>query len=193
MAYLSLTALAQQHLSEVIQAGDIVVDATVGKGEDTLFLANSVGEHGCVFGFDIQTQALRIAAEKLEQKGLSARVRLVHKSHEHLGQYLLSCGVKSVKAIMFNLGYLPGGDKSLVTNVASTLMAVDAGITLLAPGGMMSVVIYTGHCGGVQEFEALTSWWQQLPEADFRSKIIDTVIPKEHTPRLLLISRNMPV
>ena len=90
MAYLSLTALAQQHLSEVIQAGDIVVDATIGNGEDTLFLAKSVGKHGSVFGFDIQTLALRITAEKLEQRGLSDRVRLVHKGHEYLGQYLLS-------------------------------------------------------------------------------------------------------
>lgn len=192
MAYLSLTALAQQHLSEVIQTGDIVVDATVGNGEDTLFLARSVGEHGRVFGFDIQTQALRIAAEKLKLKGLSARVHLVHKGHEYVGQYLASCGVKSVKAIMFNLGYLPGGDKSLVTNVTSTLTATDAGKTLLAPGGMMSVVIYTGHAGGAQEYEALTSWRQQLPEADFSSKIIDTEIPKAHTPRLLLISRKTP-
>lgn len=37
--------------------GDIVVDATMGNGHDTQFLAELVGENGHVYAFDIQESA----------------------------------------------------------------------------------------------------------------------------------------
>ena len=97
------TELAQLLLREKLQPGDVVVDATVGNGHDTLFLANEVGPTGRVFGFDVQQSALNNAAERL---GDRPEVTLLHAGHETLAESLAERNEPSVAAVMFNLGYL---------------------------------------------------------------------------------------
>ena len=46
--------LARDALLQAVNAGDTVVDATMGNGHDTLFLAEQVGPEGHVCAFDIQ-------------------------------------------------------------------------------------------------------------------------------------------
>ena len=50
----SLLNLAHQHIQKRLQDGAIVIDATIGNGHDTLFLARRVATTGLVYGFDIQ-------------------------------------------------------------------------------------------------------------------------------------------
>jgi ubiquinone/menaquinone biosynthesis C-methylase UbiE len=69
MTKLSLVQQAHQAVEAVLKPGDITIDATVGNGHDTLFLATRVGATGKVYGFDIQQEALDSAYQRLQQAG----------------------------------------------------------------------------------------------------------------------------
>ncbi len=175
MKSLSLVQQAHAALVEIIHAGDCVIDATVGNGHDTLFLARGVGEHGKVYGFDIQETALDEAYRRLSEEGLAQRVSLYHAGHEVMSAVLPESIQGRVKAVMFNLGYLPGGDKQRTTGIATTLAALDQARTLLTSGGAISVLAYTGHPGGREEAEAVKAWAMKL-SPDFYD--VRAVIPK---------------
>ena len=128
---------SQELLAEVVQSGDLVVDLTVGTGQDTLALLQMVGEQGQVVGFDIQPQALLATRERMVVAG--ARVRLQQQDIQPLqrqpGIDLLQmshAGFSAVmpaapKGIIANLGYLPGGDQELVTCPETTVAALEQG------------------------------------------------------------------
>lgn len=136
--------LAHQILSCRIREGDRVVDATCGNGNDTLFLARLVGPSGHVFAFDVQQKALERTRSQLEQESLGERVTLVAVGHERMGEYVRT----PVRGIVFNLGYLPGGDRNVTTRPFTTRAGIDAGLLLLLPEGIMTVAVYSGHDGG---------------------------------------------
>lgn len=139
--------LAHSWLDNFLLPGGSAIDATVGNGYDTLYLARKVGPGGRVYGFEIQEQALHNAAEMLQNEGFAETVKLFHTGHENIAQYITD----EVDVIIFNLGYLPGGDHSIVTAPNTTVKAVTDGMALLKSGGVISLVIYTGHPGGEEE------------------------------------------
>lgn len=141
-------------LDRFVTAGDTVIDATCGNGHDTLHLAALVGESGRVWSFDIQPAALSATAERLAAAGLTDRVNLIECSHGTLGEVVQG----RVTAAVFNLGYLPGGDRSVVTRPESTVAALCQALEILAPGGIITVSVYPGHPGGDAEAAAITSW-----------------------------------
>lgn len=163
-----LTQLAQQAVAAVLQPGDLAVDATAGNGHDTLFLAEQVGPDGRVLAFDVQPRALANTRERLRQAGLLERVELFDMGHEQLGRILADQTGRPLRALMFNLGYLPGGDKQRVTQAETTLIALEAGARTLAPGGIISVLVYIGHPGGPEELAAVTRWAGQLDTCGWR-------------------------
>lgn len=147
-------------IRQVVQAGDTVIDATAGNGYDTLFLASCVGSTGKVVAFDIQPAAIASTRAKLESAGMSDWVDLIQTGHERMNEYIKS----DVRAIMFNLGYLPGVDKNCTTTAITTLKAMQAGLAHLVPDGILAVVIYPGHEQGKIEAEAVLSWAEELPQ-----------------------------
>ncbi len=186
---LSMTALAQKMIAEVIRPGDFALDATVGNGLDTFFLADQVGPQGQVIGFDIQETAHQNTNLLLGEAGLLARVKLVHAGHENLLRHLPETWKGHLKAVMFNLGYLPRGDKRIITTPQTTLPALKAAAGCLGSGGRMSVVIYPGHEGGAEEAEAVVEWAQNLPQLDYEVELIVSPTAKPEAPRLLAITR----
>lgn len=154
----------RRFVREVVQSGDICVDATAGTGQDTAFLAGLVGENGYVFAYDIQKMALKQTRERLEKAGLESRVCLLNKSHETMGEDLKG---KKVSCVMFNFGYLPGGDHSICTKPDSSIRAVRVGLELLIPGGVMCLCIYSGGDTGYEEKEALLAYLQGLDQKQY--------------------------
>ena len=157
------TALCHLFLRERVQAGDRVVDATCGNGHDTLLLARLVGSAGKVWGFDIQEPALAATAALLEREGCREQVELLHAGHERIAEFVDG----PLDAVIFNLGYLPGGDREIVTRPAETLSALNQASELLAPGGRICIVLYSVHPGGTEEAEAVESWAAGLPPKEF--------------------------
>lgn len=141
-------------LRQVIQPGDRVVDATCGNGKDTLVLAELVGNSGQVWAFDIQAEALVRTGQRLHEAGLSARVTLLETGHEQLAAHV----APPVAAVVFNLGWLPGGDRSVITRPDTTLPALQDALHLLRPGGMLFITCYPGHEGGAAETEMILAW-----------------------------------
>ena len=162
MTSLSLVQQAHAALSEILTDNDIAIDATVGNGHDTLFLAREVGQGGTVYGFDIQEAALDTTYRRLQAEGLEGRVSLYHAGHEAMAVVLPASVRGRVKAVMFNLGYLPGGDKQRTTGITTTIAALEQALSLLTPGGAISVLAYTGHPGGREEADAVKAWARTL-------------------------------
>lgn len=165
---MSIVQKAHQHLKHIVKTGDIAIDATFGKGYDTLFLAEKVGVTGKVYGFDIQPIALEITQELLKKKNLSSQVELFLESHEKMENFLPPDIEGKVKAIIFNLGYLPQTDKKVITQPETTLPALDFSLTLLCPQGRLIVTVYLGHKGGSEEWEAVKRWIDQIDLEQFK-------------------------
>ena len=134
-----------------VKEDDIVIDATIGNGNDTLFLAKIVPK-GQVIGYDIQKEALVKTKELTKDYN---NVTLYLESHENMANLKLT---KGVSLILFNLGYLPQGDKKITTLASSSLRAIQAGLTILKDNGLILVVIYPGHEEGKKEEKAILNW-----------------------------------
>ncbi len=152
--------LAHEIVSSRVGPGDTAVDATVGNGHDTLFLAKLVGETGTVVGFDIQESAIETAKNRIPK---NASVDFHLECHSAMSRFL----DEQVSAVMFNLGYLPSGDKSIITTPDSTLSALKASIEALKPCGVVTVVAYSGHPGGEEEKSSVAGWCRELPQSEF--------------------------
>lgn len=158
-----LTERAHEALAQTVRAGDRAVDATMGNGHDTLALARLVGPGGRVAAFDIQARALAQTRQRLDAAGLGAPVTLFQSSHEHMRLTLPADWPGRVAAVTFNLGYLPGGDKRLVTRSESTIAALDQALQLLRADGLLSLMVYRGHAGSSSEVAAVRAWLEGLP------------------------------
>ena len=137
-----------------VHEGQRTVDATCGNGHDTVLLAGLVGAGGHVWGIDIQQEALVETGRKLAAAGLSQRVTLLQAGHEELAQHIAG----PVQAVLFNLGYRPGGDRSIITRPETTRSALEQSLSLLAAGGIVLVTIYPGHDGGTEEQSTVEKW-----------------------------------
>ncbi|GGN92579.1 class I SAM-dependent methyltransferase [Saccharibacillus kuerlensis] len=168
MGFVSVLNFAQQLIQKRLQPGDIAVDATVGTGADTLFLARTAGARGRVYGFDVQQSALDQAVMRLEREMEAgtklASTELLLRSHAEMAEALPADHQGRVAAVMFNLGYLPGAeDLSVMTTSVSTLPALEAALSLLRPKGILTAVLYPGHDGGGAEALAVERWAGELP------------------------------
>ncbi|EUJ45015.1 tRNA (mnm(5)s(2)U34)-methyltransferase [Paenilisteria rocourtiae] len=160
----SILPFSHDLLNRIILPGDTVVDATIGNGHDTAFLANLVGVNGRVFGFDIQQEAIDATTQLLTEKRLNTQVTLLHESHAKMTELLSE---QTIKAAIFNLGYLPGGNKTITTLADSTIQAIDAALSLLEIGGITILVIYHGHPEGQIEKSAVLNYAKSLPQEQF--------------------------
>ena len=165
MAYMLRSAryIAADALRQVVQPGDTVVDATLGNGHDTRMLAELVGENGHVIGFDIQPEAVARTGEALREAGLANRCELHAIGHQHMADHV----TEPIRAAVFNLGWLPGGDKSITTRWETTHAAIASALTLLLPGGVCTVCAYPGHAAGDEERHALMDWLASLRPQEY--------------------------
>lgn len=164
MSLLGILPYTRSILEAVIKPGDTVMDATMGNGLDSLFLAKLVGSTGKVFAYDIQKEALLKTKQRLLEAGCLEQVELLLKGHQHVTDELATLEAP-IAAAMFNLGYRPGGDTSIVTKPDTTIEAVRAIASSLKKGGLITLVIYSGHEEGQLEKDQLlaelTSWNQR--------------------------------
>lgn len=162
-----------------VRQGDICIDATAGNGHDSLFLAGLVGDSGLVHIFDIQEKALANTRVNLAEQGFSARARLYLNNHRDIPELVSG----PVRAVMFNLGYLPGGDKGIITSGKDSVAALAGCLDLLDGGGIITAVTYSGHPGGEEEEEAVASWFSALDARGYSSSCLQ-LINKNKPPKL---------
>lgn len=150
-----LTEQAHRELDKIIHAGDFVIDATLGNGYDTQFFAQKVGNDGRVYAFDIQKESIEQSTRLLEKQQLLSRVIFTQSCHSKMLEHVPVTMLGKIKAVIFNLGYLPGGDKKIITQPDSTLSALKHAHLCLSDDGIISLIAYRGHDGGQREFEEI--------------------------------------
>ena len=151
--------LAAEVLRAVLKPGDRAVDATMGNGHDTALLCSLVGPEGQVYAFDVQLAALEATRGRLAEEGLTGRAELFLLGHEHMSEVVQD----PVKAVVFNLGWLPGGDHRFTTRTETTIRAIRQALELLAPMGVLVICVYPGHPEGEREKETVTKLLSGLP------------------------------
>jgi len=170
------------------QKTGIVIDATCGNGKDSLFLASLVQHQkdSSLFCIDIQECALQTTQHLLEEEipQILPKTHFIQGSHEKLPALPLSL-------IVYNLGYLPGGDKTLTTCVPSSLQSFSLALQLLLPGGLMSVTCYPGHIEGQKEEKACYTLFSSLDPKEWNVTFF-TWPHRGKAPSLFLIQRSNP-
>jgi hypothetical protein len=189
MKRISLVNSAHDLIRDTLRPGDIAIDATVGNGHDTVFLAEQVGPSGHVYGFDIQQAAIDSTLEKFRQTQLSDCLTLIHASHAEMNQKIPEHLHGNINAIMFNLGYLPGGDKHIITQTESTLTALTAAARILAVNGIITLMAYPGHQGGDSETDQVENQCERLNPGQFNVRTVYSTEHKDSAPRLFVIRK----
>lgn len=157
---------AHEFLRRRVAPGGCALDATAGQGHDTAFLACLLGTAGVVHACDIQPPALDATRRRWEALDVPKATLHLHACrHENVRTALTAAGVARLNALMFNLGYLPGGDHRLTTRTSTTLAALQSLLPLLAPRGVLTIVAYPRHPGGQEELDAVKTWAAQLSPA----------------------------
>lgn len=142
-----------------VKEGDICIDATMGNGNDTLLLSELCGINGQVLAFDIQPQAIEATARRLKEAKAPTNYTLLLESHTNMSTH---AAPDTVNCIVFNFGYLPGGDHSLATKGETSIQALTQALSLLKKGGMISLCIYSGGDSGFEERDEILAWLKQL-------------------------------
>ena len=191
MQRISLVHVAHNLIRDVLCPGDIAIDATVGNGHDTLFLVEQVSPSGRVFGFDIQQTAIESTRAKASARCnmLPENLTLIHASHADMAEKIPAHYHGNFSAIMFNLGYLPGGDKSIITRTDSTITALNGANRMLSSNGIITIMAYPGHPGGDLETDQVKSWCKQLGEDQFKISIVCSSENKVSAPKLFVIRK----
>ena len=177
---------AAELIEPALYDGARAVDATMGNGQDTLWLCRRVGEAGRVYAFDVQPEAVARTRQRLEDAGVAQRAELNCLGHERMAEVVPG----PVDVVMFNLGWLPGAAHAVTTRTETTLLAVNAALGLLKPDGLLTVCVYPGHPEGTRELEALTHWAETLDPRRFDALLRRYMNQPNDPPQLIAVKRN---
>ena len=199
------TKLALHLVRPYVTPDAAVIDATCGNGHDTLALAEM--DPARIYAFDIQGKAVRATTELLQRHGYSKSIAagqfmICCMPHEQMGTVVPRCACTDpgdgagaadcaapVRAVIFNLGYLPGGDKERTTRTDSTLAAVRAAMELIAPDGVICITMYSGHPEGKREKTALLDFASALDAGKWHTAYVSMPNQKHDPPEILLLTR----
>ncbi len=178
--------LTHKFMAENIKPGHFCIDATAGKGRDTLFLANLVGETGKVVALDIQKEAVEMTNTLLTENNITwAKAYL--SCHSKISDFAEQ---KSVDGIVFNFGWLPGGDHNVFSRAESSIPAVKDALDLLKPGGKMTLCLYYGKENGTEEKDAILSFVKTLDQNRYSVLVCDFVNRAGDPPIAILITKD---
>lgn len=182
----NVTLLSQLILPNIIKPGMRCIDATTGNGNDTLFLSERVGEHGFVYGFDIQQLAVDSTLERMQESQWQ-NYRIICDSHTEMERHVS----EPVDFIVFNLGYLPRADKTIKTREETTLPAVNTALKLLRLHGILWLVVYPGHEEGMEESKALNDFLTGLNQKAYSVLKMAFMNQKNNPPYIWAIEKKI--
>ncbi|MGL4662695.1 MAG: tRNA (mnm(5)s(2)U34)-methyltransferase [Culicoidibacterales bacterium] len=147
-----------------LENANVVVDATLGNGHDILWI-KQVAPNAKVYGFDIQKSAIDNTKKRLSDAEINMRnVQLVHDSHANMERHIS----EKIDLVLFNFGYLPGGDKTITTKTESSMIAIKTALRMLADKGVAILVMYPGHEEGKNEADAVRDYVTKLAWSSYR-------------------------
>lgn len=186
--FTGIIPFAHNLLKDVIKENDVVIDATCGNGHDTLFLAKLVGDKGHVYTFDVQAQAIDQAKQLLTKNDVE-HVTYIHNSHAKINTYVPEEYQEKISAAVFNLGYLPRSDKSIITQADSTIAALEHLLPYIKKNGRIVLVVYHGHEGGKEEKDAVVDFAEQLDQQLYQVIRYQFINQKNNPPFVVAIEK----
>lgn len=170
-----------------LHLGDVAIDCTMGNGMDTSFLCELVGEGGKVYAFDIQEIAIENTRKRLKDMNLIERAELILDGHQNVDQYVS----EKVKFVIFNLGYLPKGDHTVVTEAKTSLKAIEKCLKLLQKNGVILLILYPGHESGREEKQTILEYVSKLSQKEYSVSHLHFMNQVNNPPELVCIERLM--
>lgn len=180
-------SIAKTYIEKHIKSGQVVLDATIGNGNDTVLMADIVGNNGKVYGFDIQELAIENTKKILIENNLMDRVTLIKDNHANIDNHI-HC---KLDFIIYNLGYLPNGDKSIITKADSTIESIKKSLRLLGNNGLLLINSYTGHIGGFEENKQIENLLRILDQKCFNVLKHTFINQKNFPPILYVIEKSL--
>ena len=174
----SISDISHFIIDSYLENKTVAIDATLGNGHDTDYLS---GKFQKVYAFDIQKGPCEIYINKAKDN-----VKVINDSHHKLNEYVK----EPVDCIIYNLGYLPGGDKNITTNYETSLLSIKIGLQLLNYGGIMAICIYKGHNEGKREEACILSYVKNLPKNEFGVMNHSYLNRNINAPSLIIIEKN---
>lgn len=180
----NVTDMTNFIINSKVKIGDTVLDLTMGNGNDTLYLAKKVSQKGKVYSFDIQNEAVENTSKLLRENNIKNAV-LIKDNHKNVLNYVK----EKVDFGVYNLGYLPGYDKHIVTKSESTVESLKNVITLLNIKGIICICAYVGHEGGYEEYLKVKEYCINLPKRNFNVLLLEHINRSENAPRMIIIEK----
>lgn len=174
-----VSSIAHYIIKNFCNKFNVAIDATLGNGHDTDFLSKYFD---FVYAFDIQS----CAVDSYESKN-KKNVMVINDSHENLKTYVKD----DVDCIVYNLGFLPGGNKNIVTKEDSTIKSLKVALDILKCGGIITVCVYQGHFEGSKEAKAIFNFIKSLPKYKYGVLVHSFVNRENNPPSLVVIEKNM--
>jgi len=181
---LNTLSMVHDFIRQHVSPGANCIDATAGKGRDTLLLCRLAGTDGHVTAMDIQPEAIEMTRALLDSEGVHAD--LVLDDHRFLARY---AAPESVDCVVFNFGRLPGGDANIMTRADSSVAAIEAALSLLRVGGVIAIALYYGGANGTQERDAVLDFLRSVDERRYSVLICDWANRRNCPPMPIFIWR----
>lgn len=171
-----ISKLAQDIIMDYLEEKNVAIDGTLGNGHDSDFLSENFNK---VYSFEIQKEAcLRYSQKNIHN------VKVINASHHLFKDYVK----EEVNCIMYNLGFLPGGNKEITTLHETSLESIKVGLNILCSGGIMTLCIYTGHDEGKKEESCILSYLKELPKNRF-GVLVHSFLNRRNAPILVIIEK----
>lgn len=184
--YKNVHTIIDDIIEQNVRCGDVVVDSTIGNGNDALKLLKMIGESGILYGFDIQDIAIENTRKLLYEHSSSLmNVKLIKDSHEHVDKYVTD----PVDFIIMNLGYLPKGDKTIITKPKSTILFLEKAINLIKVGGLIVIAVYIGFDEGLNESKEVEKYLAKLNQKLFNVLKMQLINQINSPPYIIIIER----
>lgn len=152
--------LMKDFITSLDKTNIVCVDATLGNGNDSLYLSKLVTNNGHIYAYDIQEQALRNSQYLFENEQVN-NVTMKLKSHEYIEE-------DNIDLAIFNLGYLPGFDKTIKTTKETSLKALNNLLPKMNKDKMLIIIcLYVGHKEGLEESILIDEFVKTLPSNEY--------------------------
>ena len=172
-----ISKIAHYIIETFLENKNTAIDGTLGNGHDTDFLAERFKE---VYTFDIQEEACTNYTQKKKEN-----VKVIHSSHDLFQEYV----DKKVDCIMYNLGFLPGGDKNITTKSETSLKSINTGLNLLNSGGIMTICLYRGHDEGKREENIIIPYLKEIDKSVYGVMYHSFLNRNKKSPVLVIIEK----
>lgn len=177
--------IVSRYIDMFINEDDICLDATIGNGNDINRIADKIGYGGKVYGFDIQDIALENTKNLLDSQGNLDKVTLIKDGHENLDYYIN----EKLNFIIYNLGYLPKGDKNIKTNDTTTIISMTKALNMMATNSIMLITAYLGHPGGKDENYAVKELLSSLNQKIYNVVGYEFINQRNNPPILYAVEK----